>query len=74
MAVTSIPLGSALLLQVQTGTDEIGNPVLRTRRWSNVKAAAADQDVFDVANVLGGLQAFPVVDVTRQDSEDLEQA
>ncbi|MDI6711410.1 MAG: DUF1659 domain-containing protein [Bacillota bacterium] len=73
MAVTSMPLGSALLVQVQTGVDGSGNPVVRTRRWSNVKAAATDQDVFDVANVIAGLQAHPVVDIVRQDSEDLEQ-
>lgn len=74
MAVTSMPLGSALLVQVQTGVDGSGNPVVRTRRWSNVKAAATDQDVFDVANAIAGLQAHPVVDIVRQDSEDLEQA
>jgi len=73
MAVSSIPLGSALLLKVQTGVDGSGNPVVRTRRWANIKAAAADQDVFDVANAIAGLQAHPVVDVIRQDSEDLEE-
>lgn len=73
MAVTSMPLGSALLVQVQTGVDGSGNPVVRTRRWANIKAAATDQDVFDVANVIAGLQMHPVVDIIRQDSEDLEQ-
>lgn len=73
MAVTSIPLESVILMRVQVGVNANGDPVLRARRWGNVKAGAADQDVFDVANALGGLQTYPVVDVVRQDSEDLEQ-
>ncbi len=74
MAVVSTPLGSVLIVEVQTGINNNGNPVLRSRRWSNVKAGAPDQDVFEVGAVLGSLQTHIVTAVRREDAEELANA
>ncbi|MEW8959503.1 MAG: DUF1659 domain-containing protein [Moorella sp. (in: firmicutes)] len=71
MPVVSTPLASTLRFQVQVGTDANGQPVYRTRSYSRVKPGAADQDVFDVAQTLGGLQVHPVIAVSRVNENDL---
>ncbi|MBC7346575.1 MAG: DUF1659 domain-containing protein [Clostridia bacterium] len=65
MAVNATPVDSALRLTVQTGTDAAGNPIYARYRFSRIKATAADQDVYDVALVLAGLQAYPLAGVER---------
>mgnify|MGYP000940881495 CR=1 FL=1 len=71
MALVVTPISSRLTLSVNTGTDEEGNPVLRTRSFSGVKPAAADQDVYDVALVLGGLQEHFVEEISRVNEDGL---
>ena len=56
MAVTKISGNSALKLELQTGIDGFGNPKYRIKGFSNVKADAADEDLFEVAVGLGELQ------------------
>ena len=74
MAVTKVPSGTVLRLELRTGTDESGNPVLRRKSLNNVKANAADQDIFDVALAISGLGASPLTGVSRIDSAALLQS
>jgi len=74
MAVEKIPSGSALRMQLQTGLDGDGDPIYRTKSFSNVKTAAVDQDIFDVAQTLAPLQDYTLVTVARVDSALLENA
>ncbi|WP_258359871.1 DUF1659 domain-containing protein [Moorella sulfitireducens (nom. illeg.)] len=71
MPVISTPLATTLRLQVQVGTDAGGQPVYRVRSYNRVKPAAADQDVYDVAQALGSLQVYPVNAVSRLNENDL---
>ncbi|HHX94379.1 MAG TPA: DUF1659 domain-containing protein [Clostridia bacterium] len=71
MALEVTPLSSRLSLRVQTGTDDEGNPVMRTRSYSGIKPSAADQDVYDVAQVIAGLQQHPVEEITRVNEDAL---
>jgi len=73
MAVSKIPANSALRLELRVGTDPEGNPVYRNRSLNNVKPAATDQDLFDVANALAGLQEYPLNGISRFDSAQLAQ-
>ncbi|NLO90134.1 MAG: DUF1659 domain-containing protein [Clostridia bacterium] len=73
MAVNAVPQGSRLCLILQVGTDEIGNPVYRTRSYSGVKPEASDQDVYDVAMVLADLQELPLVEVLRVNNIELTE-
>lgn len=65
MAVNVTPMSSRLALKVNTGTDTDGNPVFRTRSFSGVKPAAADQDVYDTAQAIAGLQQHVVEEIGR---------
>jgi len=71
MAVNKTPLASTIRLSLVTGTNEQGAPILRQTNLSNIKSAAADQDLFDVANAIVGLQEYTLNSITRIDSADL---
>jgi hypothetical protein len=71
MAINKVPASSVLRLLLQTGVDENNNPVLRYRNLSNTKSAAADQDLFDVATSLSGLQEYTLTGIGRVDSAEL---
>ncbi|MEW6458666.1 MAG: DUF1659 domain-containing protein [Bacillota bacterium] len=45
-----------------------------SRRWSNVKPDAADQNVYDAALALAGLQVHPLNAVQRQVTSELVEA
>lgn len=70
MAVQSLPYNSRLILRVQVGVQQ-GNQILRNRSFNNIKANASDEAVFTVAQILGGLQKYPVVKVVRTNDEEL---
>ena len=72
MAVNKVPTGCTLRLEFQTGVDISGNPVFRNKSLNNVKVAAADQDIYDTAQTLSGLQANTLNSVSRVDSAVLE--
>ncbi|RJX24923.1 MAG: DUF1659 domain-containing protein [Dethiobacter sp.] len=65
MAVTANPVGSRLQLRLVVGQDAGGNPVYRSRAYSNVKPQASDQNVFDVGNSLANLQQHDLDEVRR---------
>lgn len=71
MAVTSVPGNSVLKLALHVGDSPGGSPILRTRSINNVKPTASDQDLFDVATALAGLQQYPLNGITRVDNSAL---
>ncbi|TCS81251.1 DUF1659 domain-containing protein [Tepidibacillus fermentans] len=74
MAVSRIADLSKLVITSQIGTDSQGQPILKSKTYNGVKAAALDQDVYDVAQSLGSLQKNPVYRVERIDREEIIQA
>ncbi len=74
MAVNKVPANSVLRLELQVGVSAGGNPVYRNRNLNNVKSAAADQDLFDVATALAGLQGYTLNSISRVDSAQLVEA
>jgi hypothetical protein len=74
MAVTKLPGNSVLKLVLHVGDSVTGSPVLRTRSLNGVKPAAVDQDLFDVANALAGLQQYPLNGISRVDNGTLISA
>ncbi len=73
MPVNRVPGGTVLQLEVQTGVDAQGNPVYRNKNLRSVKPDAADQDLYDVAQALAGLQEYPLYKVSRIDASQLVQ-
>jgi len=71
MAVSKVPQTSRLAIKVQTGVNTAGNPVYRQRSFANIKTAAADSDVFAVAQGIAGLQKDLVSGFSRIDEGDL---
>jgi len=74
VAVTKVPGTSVLKLVLDTGEVVNGNPVLRTRNINGIKPTAADQDLFDVAEALAGLQQYSLYAVRRVDNSTLINA
>lgn len=73
MPVNKVPVGTVLRLELQTGVDASGNPVYRNRSLNNVKPGAVDQDLYDVAVALAGLQEYSLNSVTRIDRAQIVQ-
>jgi hypothetical protein len=73
MAVNKVPTSSVLRLELNIGLDEGGNPVYRIKSLNNVKPAAADQDLFDVAAALAALQGYTLNGISRVDGANLVQ-
>lgn len=71
MAVARNDEPSRLQLRFQTGVTEDGKPIYRLKSYSNVKADAQDEEIFRVAEALGGLQEHVLQSVIRHDSAEL---
>ncbi len=69
-----IPISARLQLRLNTGLDENMNPVFRTRSYSNVKPAADNTDLFELAQELESLQVHTLDAVRRVDEVELEEA
>ncbi len=72
MPLQAIPGYSRIQLRLQVGTPE--NPAYRTRTYGNVKAGSPDQDVYDVASAVGGLQQYDVDKIIRVNEVELIDA
>jgi hypothetical protein len=73
VAVEARPLNSTLQLTYDMGTDQ-EKALSRRRSYSNVKVDAADQDVFDVAAAISGLQTYPMSQIQVTDRKHLVNA
>lgn len=73
MAISKVPANSVLQLELRTGVSPSGNPIYRHKSLSNIKPAAVDQDIYDVAVALAGLQEYPLNGISRIDSAQLIQ-
>ncbi|MGI6143474.1 MAG: DUF1659 domain-containing protein [bacterium] len=68
MAVERNEALSRLQLRFQTGVDGDGKPIFKLKSYSNVKAEAADEDLFQVGEALGQLQQHVLQGILRHDS------
>ncbi|WP_169717661.1 hypothetical protein SPSIL_033640 [Sporomusa silvacetica DSM 10669] len=70
MAVIKLPQNSTIAIKLQKGVTTSGSSAYVTRNYA-CKATATDQDLFDVAQAVMGLQAYPLADITRVDNANL---
>lgn len=73
MAVSTTIKDSVMVVTFQTGLSAQGSPKLSQRSFPNIKAASSDQDIYDVAVALYGLQDYPLVGVRRDNRVDLTE-
>jgi len=62
--VITVPRDSSLQLRLVVGTNpETGAPIIQSKSCSSIKAAALEQDVYDAATALVGLQKYTVDEI-----------
>ncbi|MEQ8235196.1 MAG: DUF1659 domain-containing protein [Syntrophomonadaceae bacterium] len=74
MAVTATSLTSDLILVMDNGVGSSGQALSINRTFKNVKVAATDQNVYDVAQTLLGLQSGTNNSIQRRNTNELENA
>ena len=62
--VVTVPRDSALQFRLVVGTNpDTGAPIIQSKTFGNIKAAALEQDVYDAATALVGLQKYTVDEI-----------
>jgi hypothetical protein len=73
MAIEANTVKTRLQLRLKIGQDAQGNPVFKTRSYSNVKTTAGDEDVYEVGLALVSLQKHELEDLYRINELILEE-
>ena len=72
--VVVVPRDSSLQLRMVTGTNPVtGAPIIESKTFNKIKSSAIDQDAYDVATALVGLQKYPVDEIRFEKESQLTQ-
>ena len=71
MAVQSTLLKSALTIKYKEGVDTNGQDIIKTKKFSNVKVTAGDQNIYDVSAAFGPLMKYPILETQRSNDNIL---
>jgi hypothetical protein len=71
MAVVSTKIGSALKLTMKKGVDLNGKDIYVTKRLSNLKVAAVDEDIFAIGQAISNIKTYPLFGLDREDQYTL---
>ncbi len=72
--VITVPRDSSLQLRLVVGTNpETGAPIISSKTFGNIKSAALDQDVYDAANALVGLQKYTIDEIRLEKESQLTE-
>jgi len=62
--VITVPRDSALQLRLVVGTNpDTGAPIIQSKTFNKIKSTAIEQDTYDVATALVGLQKYTVDEI-----------
>ena len=62
--VITVPRDSALQFRLVIGTNPLtGAPIINSKSFTKIKSTALDQDVYDTATALVGLQKYTVDEI-----------
>lgn len=62
--VVTVPRDSSLQLRLVVGSNpETGVPIVNSKTFNKVKSTAIEQDAYDVATALVGLQKYPLNEI-----------
>jgi len=62
--VVTVPHDSALQLRLVVGTNpDTGAPIVQSKTFNKIKSTAIEQDTYDVATALVGLQKYTVDEI-----------
>ena len=72
--VVVVPRDSSLQLRMVTGTNPTtGAPIIESKTFNKIKSSAIEQDAYDVASALVGLQKYPVDEIRFEKESQLTQ-
>jgi len=62
--VITVPRDSSLQFRLVVGTNpDTGAPIVQSKTFGSIKAVALEQDVYDAATALAGLQKYTVDEI-----------
>jgi len=62
--VVTVPRDSSLQFRLVVGTNpDTGAPIIQSKTFGSIKAVALEQDVYDAATALAGLQKYTVDEI-----------
>ena len=67
----AIMTSSKLQLSYETGVNEKGDPIFKTKTYSNIKEEATADGLYQVAQALSSLSNYPFNGAKRNDVSDL---
>jgi len=72
--VVTVPRDSALQLRLVVGINpDTGAPIINSKTFNKIKSAALDQDAYDVATALTGLQKYTVDEIRLEKESQLTE-
>ena len=71
MAVKTTLVDSALTLKYKEGIDSNGKDIVKTKKFSNIKVTATDENVYAVAAAFSPLMKYPVMQSLRTNDSAL---
>lgn len=72
--VITVPRDSSLQFRLVVGTNpESGAPIINSKSFARIKSAALDQDVYDVATALIGLQKYTMDEIRLEKESQLTE-
>ena len=72
--VITVPRDSSLQLRLIVGTNpETGAPIVQSKTFGKIKSTTLEQDAYDVANALIGLQKYPVDEIRFEQEAQLTE-
>jgi len=72
--VITIPRDSALQFRLVVGTNpDTGAPIINSKTFNKIKSAALDQDAYDTATALVGLQKYTVDEIRLEKESQLTE-
>ncbi len=74
MAISSIKTSSSVLLTYKDGVNSKGEDIYKNQRFSKIKVAAKDEDVYSIAGAMANLLMSDVTEITREDKSKLIEA
>jgi len=72
--VVTVPRDSSLQFRLVVGVNpDTGAPIINSKTFTKIKSAALDQDAYDTANALVGLQKYPLDEIRLEKESQLTE-
>lgn len=71
MSTKSTKVQSTMIVRFKDGVNAKGDDVIKGQRFSKIKVNALDADIFEVGTAIGSLLRFPVVQIVREDENNI---